>query len=79
MSNRKKAKGFLAGELVRKFDAGSAIVHVAKQLDIHRATVHTWMQKDVRISVWRADQYAVKLGMHPSEIWNDWFQLEEIA
>ncbi len=27
------------------------------------------------ITEWDADRYAVMMGKHPSELWNDWFDL----
>jgi hypothetical protein len=30
------------------------------------------------LTQWSADRYAVKLGMHPSEVWRDWFALEAV-
>ena len=50
---------------------------MASALDTDRGTVYQWIQHDTQISEWAADRYAVKLGMHPSQLWDDWFALEK--
>jgi plasmid maintenance system antidote protein VapI len=50
---------------------------MAEVLDTERSTVYKWCQNDIMISQWAADRYAVKLGLHPSEVWLDWFALEK--
>jgi plasmid maintenance system antidote protein VapI len=51
---------------------------IAQALDMKRSTVYKWFQNDTMITQWAADRYAIKLGMHPSEVWLDWFALEAV-
>ena len=49
---------------------------VEKQFGIHNTTVNRWRIKpDTLIVEWDADKYAIKMGKHPSELWDDWFDL----
>lgn len=48
---------------------------MAESLDTCRYTLYKWMQNDVKINEWAADRYAVRMGLHPSEIWTDWFDI----
>lgn len=68
---------------------GPAIVGTCKQeVDVNLSDVAEVMGVSKRavvryvaegIPVWRADQLAVALGVHPSAIWPDWFDRVELA
>ena len=47
-----------------------------KQFGVHYSTINRW-RTDPRIMIteWDADRYAILMGKHPSELWNDWFDL----
>jgi len=47
-----------------------------QQFGVHCSTINRW-RTDPRIMIteWDADRYAVMMGKHPSELWNDWFVL----
>jgi hypothetical protein len=64
---------FPAVAIIDKFDGSVDIPSIARRLDTDRATVHHWRWYNTQLSPWAADKYAVKLGFHPSEIWEDWF------
>jgi len=68
-------KFFLAKDLITFFGSETEVTTMAESLDTCRYTLYKWMQNDVKISEWAADRYAIKLGLHPSEIWTDWFDL----
>jgi len=78
MSRKYDVRTFPARELVKKFDPNTSVITIAQALETKRSTVYKWFQNDTMITQWAADRYAVKLGMHPSEVWADWFALEAV-
>jgi plasmid maintenance system antidote protein VapI len=78
MSRKYDVRTFPAKELVKKFDPNTSVMMIAQALDMKRSTIYKWYQNDTMITQWAADRYAVKLGMHPSEVWTDWFALDAI-
>jgi hypothetical protein len=78
MSRKYDVRLFPAKELARKFDPETSVIAIAQALDTKRSTVYKWFQNDTMLTQWAADRYAVKLGMHPSEVWADWFALEAV-
>jgi len=44
---------------------------------LHHSTIQRWRNDpDTLITEWEADHYAVKLGKHPSELWETWFEID---
>ena len=78
MSRKYDVRTFCAKELVKKFDPNTSVEAIAQALDTKRSTVYKWFQNDTMITQWAADRYAVKLGLHPSAVWVDWFALEAV-
>jgi hypothetical protein len=79
MTKRKyDVRTFSAKELIKRFSDETSDVVIASALNTDRRTIRYWRSLDVQINQWSADRYAVKLGMHPSEVWADWFALEAI-
>ena len=78
MRTRKKPRAikfFLAKDLITFFGQETEVTTMAESLDTCRYTLYKWMQNDVKINEWAADRYAIRLGLHPSEIWTDWFDI----
>lgn len=49
---------------------------VAELLKINKTTVRKWRAKPTKINRFTADEYALRLGVHPSQIWgNQWYQI----
>jgi hypothetical protein len=49
---------------------------VHARFKIHWTTIQRWRTKpDTLIIEWDADKYAVMMGKHPSEVWDDWFDV----
>ncbi len=46
---------------------------IAEVLGVSRTTVSGWRNKGRGLTIWQADKYAIKLGMHPQQIWTDWY------
>ena len=76
-NKRRQVRFFPAANICDAFNKGTQISVMASALDTDRGTVYQWIQSNTQISEWAADRYAVKLGLHPSEIWDDWFALEK--
>ena len=78
MSRVLKAKQFPAEELLRMFSDTTSISAIAEAVGADFHTVYKWKHKNIHINQWYADKYAIRLGLHPSAIWDDWFALETI-
>ena len=72
---------YLATEIIKSFGPDTTNTNVAEILGIGRSTVYKWIERQIRFNAYEADRYAIKLGLHPCEIWDDWFtmSLEETA
>jgi len=71
---RRATRFFMAKDLLAFFGPEPQMALIAEKLDCCRETLYKWIQNDVKISEWAADRYAITLGIHPSEIWSDWFE-----
>jgi len=49
---------------------------LAPELGIMPATLRTWRSQNVYLTVWTADKYATRLGIHPSQLWPDYWDHE---
>lgn len=47
---------------------------MAAEIGVTRETVHRW--KVTGVPEYAADALAIRLGLHPSIIWTDWFDIE---
>lgn len=50
----------------------SPLVVIAELARVDRRTVHRWRHEGLTLEV--ADDVAVRLGFHPSEVWPDWWR-----
>ena len=48
---------------------------LAQLFHVHISTIQRWRNPHTTLNQWEADNYAIKLGKHPSEIWNNWFDI----
>jgi hypothetical protein len=71
-----KQRQFPATALLRMFHPETEDVTIAETLGIHPQIVRKWRYKDTHINQWFADKYAIRMGLHPSAVWYDWFELE---
>lgn len=78
MSRKFDVRTFPAKDLCKMFDPDASVITIASALNTKRSTVYKWFQNDTMLTQWAADRYAVKLGLHPSEVWADWFALEAV-
>ena len=71
-----KCRTFPAARLVDMFSHDTEVRQIASLFGTSRHTVYKWLENGVQISEWAADKYAVKLGLHPSAVWSNWFNYE---
>jgi predicted XRE-type DNA-binding protein len=50
---------------------------IAPVLGVQRSTLSLWKIRDQRFTIWQADKYACRLGVHPSEIWSDYWNVSD--
>ena len=81
MKSAQYERKYLATEIIQSFGPEASHTNIAEILDIGRSTVYKWIQHQIRFNMYEADRYAIKLGLHPCEIWDEWFttELEETA
>ena len=66
----------LLARVVADCDGNLSAASVARRVD--RSTLHRLLSRD-RLRSDAADRIAVTLGRHPSELWPDWFDDEQVA
>lgn len=76
MSRNFKARQFPAEKLLTMFSDDTDNRAKASALGVSPHIVWTWEAQKIQINQWYADKYAVRLGLHPSAVWDDWFTLE---
>lgn len=62
-----------ARRLIEQFPAGTSACVIEEALKVGRKTVIRWRNHDCMLNERRADEYAIKIGKHPFEIWPEWF------
>jgi hypothetical protein len=70
---------FPAVALLDQFEQGTWATIIAERLGTNRATIQRWREGTTLLSPYQADQFAIRLGKHPSQIWTDWFDLPEFG
>ena len=71
-----KARQFPAKNLLRFFNSETDDRTKASALGVNPHVVWQWEERNIKINQWYADKYAVRIGLHPSAVWDDWFELE---
>ena len=49
--------------------------HAAELLGVSRETISRWHNPKTTISAYQADHYAMRIGLHPGNIWPNWFDI----
>lgn len=71
---RKPATRYPAINLLTEMPAGPGGVRIlAERLGIDRLAVNRWKTGQIMLPIKMADQYAIRLGHHPSHFWPTWF------
>ena len=68
-------KTFDARALLDHYDSHTDALSLAQIFGVSRATVGRWLNRpdESKLSVYQADKYACKIGVHPATIWENWF------
>ena len=64
---------FAAAKLIESFNPETSHISIGEAFGLSRSTIYKWEQRKIMLSAWQADKYAVRLGLHPCEVWHDWF------
>ena len=76
MAKDRRQSRYLAANLLNTFTPGTNDTDMASMLGVSRSCVVQWRTRRTEICEYRADKYAIKLGFHPFEVWNNW--LDEV-
>ena len=53
---------------------GSAVI--GPELGVEAVTIRNWKHRGTMLTIWAADKHATKLGVHPSVIWPEYWDIE---
>jgi hypothetical protein len=77
VTTKQQAKKFFcypARKLVELWPPNTTASLLAEVFGVTRTTIQRWKYDiDAALTIWQADKYAIKIGMHPQEIWTDWY------
>ena len=77
MTTREQSKKFFcypAKKLVELWPPNTTASLLAEVFGVTRTTIQRWKNdEEAALTIWQADKYAIKIGMHPQEIWTDWY------
>ena len=48
----------------------------AERVGVSRETINRWHNPKTTIGTYQADYYAIRIGLHPGNIWPNWFDIE---
>ena len=68
-------KTFSAETLLRSYGINDDATSLAQIFGVSRTTICRWRNVPDRswLSAFQADKYACRIGVHPANIWNDWY------
>ena len=77
---RKKNERYLSvAPLLAMFPTGTRDQLIADTFGVARSSITRWRtQPNIVINEYDADRYAITLGLHPIEIWDNWLHLDDI-
>jgi hypothetical protein len=47
---------------------------IADVFGVSRGTVIRWKHRQTKLDLHTADKYACHIGIHPANVWNDWYE-----
>jgi len=68
-----KHRCYPASEILKMLSSETLPSMIGEMLGIDRSSIVRWRKEQTMLDVWQADKYAVRLGLHPSQIWTDWY------
>ena len=68
---------FSAELLLNKYGRNESAESLGEIFGVSRATIVRWRNTPSRawVSAYNADKYACRIGLHPANIWENWFNL----
>jgi hypothetical protein len=68
-------KTFSAETLLRSYGINDDATSLAQIFGVSRTTICRWRNVPDRswLSAFQADKYACRIGVHPANIWQDWY------
>lgn len=60
--------------LLAKFPPHATAEVIADVLGVKPSTVERWRCTVCNLEFKRADELAIRLGLHPCEVWDNWFE-----
>ena len=68
-------KTFNAQLLLNHYNKNTDALSLAQIFGVSRATVCRWRNRpnESALNIYQADKYACKIGVHPANIWKDWY------
>ena len=68
-------KTFSAELLLNKYGRNESATSLGEIFGVSRTTICRWRNTPSQawISAYNADKYACKIGLHPANIWENWF------
>jgi len=66
---------FSAETLLRSYGINDDATSLAQIFGVTRTTICRWrnVPDRSRLSAFQADKYACRIGVHPANIWQDWY------
>lgn len=65
---------FPAINLINKYDPTLDDATLGEIFGIARQGICRWRLENVCLSAYQADKYAIRVGWHPSSVWDDWWE-----
>jgi len=68
-----------AQHLLEKYPKEETAGFLAEVFGVSRATIIRWRNRpeEGNLNIFKADHYACRIGLHPANIWQDWYDLQE--
>jgi hypothetical protein len=63
---------FPAINLINRYDPNMDDETLAEVFGVVRSTVCSWRNDGRNLSPYDADKYAIRIGLHPCLVWDDW-------
>lgn len=70
---------YSANNLVALYPKDKTNGFLADVFGVSRATIIRWRNRPetANLHIYQADRYACKIGIHPANIWLDWYEKQE--
>ena len=60
--------------LLAKFPCHATAETIGEVLGVKPSTIERWRSSVCNLEFQRADEMAIRIGLHPCEIWDNWFE-----